>query len=61
LATKPPTGLKVNSSHPGTGWQFIEPRGVEVAGFAKANFHESARRGVRARGGTTRSSRLQVY
>ena len=22
------------------GWQFIEPRGVEVAGFAKANFHD---------------------
>ncbi|MSU56675.1 MAG: sugar phosphate isomerase/epimerase [Pedosphaera sp.] len=22
------------------GWKFIEPRGVEVPGFAKANFHE---------------------
>ncbi|NOS69228.1 MAG: TIM barrel protein [Verrucomicrobia bacterium] len=22
------------------GWQFIEPRGVEVPGFAKANFHD---------------------
>jgi len=22
------------------GWQHIEPRGVEVPGFAKANFHD---------------------
>ena len=22
------------------GWQFIEPRGLEIAGFAKANFHD---------------------
>src|SRR5438552_17465416 len=22
------------------GWKFIEPRGVEVPGFAKANFHD---------------------
>ena len=22
------------------GWKFLEPRGVEVTGFAKANFHD---------------------